>query len=488
MRAILVIFISLIYSCVLLGKHKIDVNLAFTEQELVEELYIFRPPSDLPNDKILSQEFDRNVAHERSFGFENGIYWFHFQLDVQTTVPLVFNIGYSRIKEIQLYKKTGETLDLIERQEYFSNRNRTFALRDSPELGLADYYMKIDFDREAYFPIIVHTEKAFVDHENAEFLKIGLYYGFALMVLIINIYCYFSFKSWAYFFYCVLLINISLAFMGYDSVYILLSDNPFFLKFFDIIVHSGLAISGALFASSFLDIPKYFKHANKMLALVFGIALVSHSVFLITQNFAFYTIADLLILSPLLVYWVLGLYIARHEKHAIFSSIGFFGILTFTGFYVVGIGFGIENPFMNLDIIRAASIFEMLVLTYAIIYRMRALSVENTQMRLAIQAQLSMVDFVEDGNQQSQPINSPETYMPSKMDTITTAIPPIKQQLNLSILSDREREVVVLIGEGLSNNEIAQKLYISVNTVKYHTKNIYDKLDVKNRVEIARKI
>jgi len=143
MRAILVIFISLIYSCVLLGKHKIDVNLAFTEQELVEELYIFRPPSDLPNDKILSQEFDRNVAHERSFGFENGIYWFHFQLDVQTTVPLVFNIGYSRIKEIQLYKKTGETLDLIERQEYFSNRNRTFALRDSPEIRFIYYCLII---------------------------------------------------------------------------------------------------------------------------------------------------------------------------------------------------------------------------------------------------------------------------------------------------------------------------------------------------------
>jgi LuxR family maltose regulon positive regulatory protein len=48
-------------------------------------------------------------------------------------------------------------------------------------------------------------------------------------------------------------------------------------------------------------------------------------------------------------------------------------------------------------------------------------------------------------------------------------------------LSEREREVLQLIAQGLSNHEIAQRLFISLSTVKRHTANIYGKLGVHNR-------
>jgi len=48
-------------------------------------------------------------------------------------------------------------------------------------------------------------------------------------------------------------------------------------------------------------------------------------------------------------------------------------------------------------------------------------------------------------------------------------------------LSDRELEVLQLIAEGLTNREIASRLYISLHTVKVHSRNIYGKLDVHNR-------
>ena len=50
-------------------------------------------------------------------------------------------------------------------------------------------------------------------------------------------------------------------------------------------------------------------------------------------------------------------------------------------------------------------------------------------------------------------------------------------------LADRELEVLHLIAVGLSNREIAEKLFISLNTVKTHTKNIYSKLDVNSRIK-----
>jgi LuxR family maltose regulon positive regulatory protein len=58
-------------------------------------------------------------------------------------------------------------------------------------------------------------------------------------------------------------------------------------------------------------------------------------------------------------------------------------------------------------------------------------------------------------------------------------------------LSDREIEVLSLVAEGLTNQQIAQKLVLSLSTVKWHTSNIYGKLGVRNRsqaVAVARSL
>lgn len=54
-------------------------------------------------------------------------------------------------------------------------------------------------------------------------------------------------------------------------------------------------------------------------------------------------------------------------------------------------------------------------------------------------------------------------------------------------LTEREQEVLQLITHGLSNQEIAEKLTISLNTVKTHLKNIFQKLEVDDRTTAAMK-
>lgn len=55
----------------------------------------------------------------------------------------------------------------------------------------------------------------------------------------------------------------------------------------------------------------------------------------------------------------------------------------------------------------------------------------------------------------------------------------------LATLTERERDVAIAIGQGLSNAEIAGQLYMSVATVKAHVTKLFVKLRVENRVQIA---
>ncbi len=55
-------------------------------------------------------------------------------------------------------------------------------------------------------------------------------------------------------------------------------------------------------------------------------------------------------------------------------------------------------------------------------------------------------------------------------------------------LTEREYQVIRLISAGLSNREIAEELYLSINTIKTHTKNIYSKLNVSNRTQAVNRV
>ena len=54
-------------------------------------------------------------------------------------------------------------------------------------------------------------------------------------------------------------------------------------------------------------------------------------------------------------------------------------------------------------------------------------------------------------------------------------------------LTPRELEILALIAEGLSNREIAERLYVSENTVKTHSANLFSKLDARRRTQAVQR-
>jgi DNA-binding NarL/FixJ family response regulator len=58
----------------------------------------------------------------------------------------------------------------------------------------------------------------------------------------------------------------------------------------------------------------------------------------------------------------------------------------------------------------------------------------------------------------------------------------------LSPLSDREFEIAQLVYEGITNTQIADKIFISINTIKSHLKSIHLKLDANTRLQVIHKL
>lgn len=62
-----------------------------------------------------------------------------------------------------------------------------------------------------------------------------------------------------------------------------------------------------------------------------------------------------------------------------------------------------------------------------------------------------------------------------------------EEELNKLRLSKRELEVLQLMAEGLSNQEIAGRLFVSLNTIKTHSSKVLEKLDVERRTQAVEK-
>lgn len=79
-----------------------------------------------------------------------------------------------------------------------------------------------------------------------------------------------------------------------------------------------------------------------------------------------------------------------------------------------------------------------------------------------------------------------EIRVPSNDDFILN-----EAELQERKISKRELEVLTLMAQGLSNNEIAEKLFVSTNTIKTHSAKLFEKLEVKRRtqaIETAKKL
>jgi predicted ATPase/DNA-binding CsgD family transcriptional regulator len=76
-----------------------------------------------------------------------------------------------------------------------------------------------------------------------------------------------------------------------------------------------------------------------------------------------------------------------------------------------------------------------------------------------------------------------DSSLPHKADSQTVNVPGERNQTLVVSLNERELEVLRLIAEGFSNQEIAERLVIALSTVKWHINNLFGKLGVRSRTQ-----
>jgi DNA-binding CsgD family transcriptional regulator len=74
------------------------------------------------------------------------------------------------------------------------------------------------------------------------------------------------------------------------------------------------------------------------------------------------------------------------------------------------------------------------------------------------------------------------------LEAVPVGPEPVPSPAPADGLTQREREVALLVADGLRSREVAERLGIASQTVKSHLKTIFDKLGVRNRVELARRL
>lgn len=384
-------------------------------------------------------------------GLNNGTYWLKVEnIDQKSVVQFPNN-----------HISTGKAY--VNNSVVFPEKNHrflTFIVEQSP------IYIKLNITKEAYIPITIKAYKPSQYEAKKENIYIGFYYGFAFLIFLLNLIYFVNFKEDTFLYYALFLGAISLGLLISDGILNFFGVSASTIEVIEVVTHILVAILSALFATSYLQIEDYYPKLKYVTIAITLVMTAFGIVYLVTNTFTYYVIMELLVFTMFTVYWFTGFSLFKNNVFTKIFTVAYIFILIFgIGYYVTKL-FGV-NLIIEAPQLKMTGFFEMILLSFAVVYRMRILHQGNQNMRREITQyamQIASLSEELEKNKQGQP-----NYF---------------SHFNLTT---REQYIFTLLTQGKSNKQISKTVSISINTVKYHIKNIYSKLDIKSRKE-AKKI
>lgn len=243
-----------------------------------------------------------------------------------------------------------------------------------------------------------------------------------------------------------------------------------------------------LFLKEVLELKKYMLKWNKILSKIIKIFLAFSIGFILIKIFATKYIYQLFILITgiiiILIAIVNNILIYKNIKTKI-ANYFLIGTTLFLVFSCLSVVFSIKHKITGvtpnlraISYMQVGAVIEILLFSFIVAYKTKLDRDKKEELKKLYHIQLNQINSLQERIALNLKINkdnkNENLYNLEHINSVSK-----------NNLTKREFEILQLISKGNSNNEIVEKLFISLNTVKYHLRNIYEKLDVKNRIEAS---
>jgi DNA-binding CsgD family transcriptional regulator len=433
----------------LLGKFKIFIFLCFISGlgfAQTDVLYFKDSDNSLTSKTIVEKEFipiEKLILEPHS----DASFWFKIpKSDVKETY--IFKVKTNRVKFSKAFQNFKE-IKPLEKERFLAYEF----------LRTNDLYIKVNSDFVSYFPFELNKE---LDSDFREKLIInlnGFFYGFIFLVIIYSLFYYSFFKDKTFLYYVFFLMSITLMFLLLDGTLVLFGLNSSQINILILLNYILISFYSSKFVNYFLNLEDVFPKL-KYYTYTLGCFIIAFVViFFFYNNHKIFIVLNVLVFLLLLTYWLTALILFEKNNFTKLLVFGF-TILLFSGldsFVFRNLGTSIfSTDGFN---IKLGGLIQIIIFGFAILSREKLLRKKNNYMKKEIRNFSKILkDKKAKGNKH---LNKEK----------------------LASLSIREREIFDLILQGKSNKEIATIANVSINTVKFHIKNIYDKLHIKNRKE-----
>lgn len=323
--------------------------------------------------------------------------------------------------------------------------------------GNQSYYLVTTFRKGVYFPIRFMTEPEFRRFEVKGNFGLGMFYGMSTIIFLANWIFFIFFRDKIFSYYGIFQAFIIMSIASSDGLFTFFTDSPYFLNYSDIPLHVGLFVSGFFFAKNFIKNNKIFSRISFSVIIAAITCLALMFFYIQSGEVVLFIIAESVSFIMLSTYFITALTQFKINQNARFYVYAYSLYLFFAIEYYVLRQIGLPITQLFSGQLKVSCLAEMIVLLTAMMMRAGKVLRENHYFR-----------------------NKIEEHIKNESDKKKLDLHIIRLKYNLT---ERETEVLECMSRGMSNPEIAKALFISLNTVKYHIRNIFLKMEISSRGE-----
>lgn len=309
--------------------------------ELHEKMRIFEDTEGtLSIDEVSSLEFsDKFQTHNGgvpSYGYRTSVFWVRFEIENQSPMnEFVLEFPYAPHDSIILYENNGsdkytasyggDLLPFSERDR--DNRHVTYNLT-LQEKESYTYYVRFESEGSLQLSVILWEERAFTEKSLKEYLLFGLYFGATLMMVIYNVFLYFSLRFRSYLWYVIFIIGVSvtqITLHGFAYQFFW-PESPWWNNRSIVFSMALTSFAAALFVDKFLDVRNFAPKLSRFINLLASINIAIMGVVLLRYDLALNLV---MLASVLMIFTVMATTILCWKRGNISARYLFLGWFIF---------------------------------------------------------------------------------------------------------------------------------------------------------------